>query len=117
MNKTLRQRVMDLFHQYDTVMLVTCGQAGPQISQVAYRPEAIDLHLFVPHNSDHLFNLESQSDVVLVSPAWKLMGKATLEPKTSHPALENWQRVVKVTPYRLHVLAKDGQNPIETIDF
>ncbi len=62
MNQHLQQRVADLLAQYDTVTLATCGPAGPQISRVPYRVQQLDLYLFVPHGSDHLFNLESQPE-------------------------------------------------------
>ena len=117
MNRHLRQRVADLFNAYDVVMLVTCGQAGPQISQVAYKPDGDLLNLFVPHNADHLFNLESQSEVVLLSQGWKLQGTAIIANASGVTAPYEWQKVVIVTPIRLHVLADDGQNTIESIDF
>lgn len=115
MNRHLQQRIYDLLTRYDAATLATGGQAGPQISHVAYHVDGTRLHLLLPHNSDHLFNLETQPELVLLTPAWKLYGCGA--PSDDIAPLHDWQTVVVVTPTRLHILGADGQSIIETLDF
>jgi len=117
MNQHLQQRVADLLAQYDTVTLATCGPAGPQIGLVPYRVQQLDLYLFVPHGSDHLFNLESQPELAVLAPSWKLSGRGMTQNGKAIAPLHHWQTVIAVYPTRLHVLSEDGQSAIETIDF
>jgi hypothetical protein len=75
MNKHLQQRVEELLTLYDSATLATCGETGPQISSITYRTQQLDLYLFVPRSSDHLFHLEAQPELVLLSPGWQLHGR------------------------------------------
>ena len=75
MNKHLQKRIDAFLARYNTVTLATCGQAGLQISNVAYQANHFDLYLFVACNSDHLFNLETQPELALLAPTWKLHGR------------------------------------------
>jgi len=115
MNTHLKQRIEELLNQYDAATLATCGPEGPQISRVPYQLHQFHLVLFLPHGSDHLFNLEDRPELVLLSPIWKLHGQIASEGDIAAP--HEWQRVVYVEPSRLHILSKDGQRTIETIDF
>jgi len=112
MNTHLRERVETLIQQYTEVTLGTCGQAGPQISFVSCELRDHDLFLYVPRNSDHLFNLEGQPEIVLLTPMWKLDGQAVLADDVAAPY--GWQTAVHVHPRRFTILAADGQS---TIDF
>ena len=118
MNKHLQQRVRELLTRYETASLATCGQAGPQIMSVPYRIQQLNLYLFVPHGSDHLFNLETQPELVLLSPEWELHGRGhEVAPNGDIAPLHTWQVVVSVQPVRLHILTTDGSGYSETIDF
>jgi len=108
MNKHLQQRVEALFNAHDTATLATCGPAGPQISIVTYTVKQLRLHLTLTHGSDHLFNLEMEPGLVLMTTGWRLHGQ--------RHAISDTKTVV-VTGTRLHILSDDGQNTIETIDF
>lgn len=108
MNKHLQQRVETLLNAHDTATLATCGPAGPQISIVTYTVKQLRLHLTLTHGSDHLFNLETEPSLVLMTTGWRLHGQ--------RHAISDTKTVV-ITGTRLHILSNDGQNTIETIDF
>ena len=112
MNKYLQQRVEALFGAHDTATLATCGPAGPQISVVTYSVKQLRLHLTLMRGSDHLFNLETESGLVLMTTGWRLHGHRHAISETNH-----MQATIVVTGIRLHILSDDGQNTIETIDF
>lgn len=109
MNAHLQQRVNDLLQQYDTATLATCGPAGPQISIVAYTVERLQLYLKLTHGADHLFNLETQPKLVLLTASWRLHGQGHITSDNNHQ-----QVTIVVTGTRLHVL--NGQHSVETID-
>ena len=115
MNAHLYQRVEALPNRYEVATLATCGPAGPQISILSYYTEAIRLHLEVPHGSDHLFNLEGQPALVLLTAGWRLHGRGTISTDVESPY--HRQAVVTVTANRLHILGIDGKSTVETIDF
>lgn len=112
MNKHLQQRVEVLLNQYERAILATCGPAGPQISVVTYSVKQLRLHLTLTHGSDHLFNLETEPSLVLMTTGWRLHGHRDAMSDTN-----DQQATIVVTGTRLHVLSDDGQNTIETIDF
>jgi len=109
MNTHLQHRVNDLMQQYASATLATCGPAGPQLSIVVYTVRRLHLYLELPHGSDHLFNLESQPGLVLLTRGWRLHGQGHI---TGH---NHQQTTIVVTGTRLHVL--NGQHSVETIDF
>lgn len=117
MNRYLQQRLTELFSQHDKAILATCGHAGPQISSVPCHVEEIRLYLLVPHGSDHLFNLEAQPELALLTPAWKLHGTGHITRDSLTTPVHGWQVVVQVEPLRIHVLMADGSGYNETIDF
>lgn len=115
LNKHLQQRIESLLALYDRATLATCGQAGIQISSVPYRVQNMHLYLFIPHSSDHLFNLEREQALALLSPAWKLYGRGVITKEIIAP--HEWQVTTRVEPTRLHILSNDGHSTVETIDF
>ena len=117
MDKHLWQRIEPLLARYDRAVLATCGPAGPHASQVAYQVEAEALMVFVPHVSDHLFNLEANLDLVLLTAGWQLVGRGVILPDGRAFAAQPWQNAVRVQPLRLHVLLADGVHYAETVDF
>ncbi len=113
MNKHLQQRIEALLALYDRATLATCGQAGVQINHVNYEVKNLDLHVFIPRSSDHLFNLETHSELVLLTSSWKLYGHGTSDKGIATP--HSWQVGVIVRAKHLHIL--NAQNTVETIDF
>ncbi len=116
MNKHLWQRVESLLTQYDQAVLATCGAAGPQASVVHYQMQASRLIVYVAHASDHLFNLETQPELVLLSPEWKLHGRGFVIQENGLVSPPSWQVIVRIQPLRLHILNADGSGYAETID-
>jgi hypothetical protein len=106
MNGHLQQRVKDLLQGYRSATLATCGPAGPQLSIVTYSVQGLHPHLELPHGADHLFNLETQPNLVLMTERWRLHGQG-------HTNYQ--QATIVVAGARLHVL--NGQHSVETIDF
>jgi len=88
---------------------------GPQLTFVSCELRNHVLLLFLARSSDHLFNLEQQSQLALLTPTWKLDGQADSSGQVAAP--HSWQIVVSVQPSRLHILSDDGQSIVETIDF
>jgi hypothetical protein len=115
-DRHLQPHIKALFEQYDRATLATCGAAGPQVSVVTYqtlRPHTCTCCYRI--SSDHLFNLDGQPDLVLLTPTWKLHGRGSRTQKP--PLLAWWQAFITVEPLHLHILDKDGQYAVETIDF
>ena len=116
MNKHLEQRIREQFNQLDRALLATCGPAGPQISTVTFETQAQVLYLFLAHGSDHLFHLETDANVVLLTPNWKLHGRGTIVSGSASVVGQPWQVLVEVVPVRLHILGEDRQSVVETFD-
>jgi hypothetical protein len=117
MNQHLKQLVEEQLAQYNSAILATCGAAGPESSIVALLVQNFCLYLLIPHGSDHLFHLEVQPEIVILSPTWKLNGRGVLLHDATIAVAQPWQAVVQVEPAQLHILSKDGHSSIETIDF
>lgn len=114
MNKHLQERIEQYLERYETAILATCGQAGPQVSMVPYQAQHLDLYLYVPRNADHLFNLETQPELALFTPGWKLHGR--MIPAGESHAPHEWESVVRVQLNRFHILSEDSKTIVETID-
>ncbi len=83
------------------------------------------LYILIPKTSDHLFNLEYDPTVALVTTDWELKGKAVVI-STEGSSLElnllkrldvEWCRLVRVDPRQMQFHRKDGWGNFETIDF
>jgi hypothetical protein len=81
-----------------------------------------ELFVLVPRASDHLFNIETQPEVVVIGENWNLKGQARLAPPPDwppelgrHPEAK-WSSVLVIHPTRLNLLARDTGSPTETID-
>jgi hypothetical protein len=82
-----RQRAIEALRCHRKAVLATSGPAGVQASE--FPCEAIDLNLYllVPQTSDHLFNLEHDSTVTLLTAGWEVRGEAQIIPPNA-PDLE-----------------------------
>jgi len=120
----LRQRVVQTLANVHTATLSTFGPAGLRASRLPCEASGIELYVLVPRASDHLFNLESEPDVVVVNEVWNLQGVARVIPKpdaslelglTRSPEM-GWSEVVWIHPRRLTLLRTSAGSPAETID-
>jgi hypothetical protein len=104
-------------------LLATCGKAELQVSRLPCEGRDLKLYLLVPRASDHLFNLEHEPQVVVVTEAWELRGTARLVPAAEHPPglglarrpEAQWSDLVEVCAERLHLYGSEGRTA-ETID-
>ncbi len=81
----------------DTVVLATCGECGPSVSVVSQRVQGERLYLFLADASEHLFNLQSRSQVVLLSPRWELHGHGVIETESVIASPKPWLRCFSST--------------------
>lgn len=117
MNMHLRTQIDELLSRYQQVTLATCGPAGPQAGRVRSEIRNGHLVLKIDRTSDHLFNLEMQPDLTILTPDWELHGTGHILSAGANMFLPPWQTAIKVTPIRLHILDQDSLKRIETIDF
>lgn len=119
-----RQRAIEVLSRHRKAVLATSGPAGVQASE--FPCEAIDLNLYllVPQTSDHLFNLEHDSTVTLLTAGWELKGEAQIILPNA-PDLEldllrepgaEWCVLVRVAPCRLQFRREGGWGNLETLD-
>jgi len=118
----LRQRAADALAAAASATLSSHGPAGIQVNVFPCEARELVLYLLVPRTSDHLFNLESESEVVVWTESWQARGRGYLVPES--PAglalLERpdaaWCQVVAVYPSRLQIERSSGSEYAETID-
>jgi pyridoxamine 5'-phosphate oxidase-like protein len=119
-----RQRVREALRIPHRAVLATTGPGGLHASEVPCEAVELNLYLLVPRTSDHLFNLEHDSTVTLLSAGWELKGQAQIIPPGAldlrldllrEPGAE-WCALVRVDPCRLQIRRGEGWGNIETID-
>jgi len=84
----------------------------------------LDLYLLVPRTSDHLFNLEHNPTVTLLTTACELKGEAQILPPGEldleldllREAAAGWCVLVRVDPGQVQIRRKEGWGNLETID-
>ena len=119
-----RQRAIEALGTPRIAVLVTTGPAGVQASE--FRCEALDLdfYLLVPQTSDHLFNLEHDASVTVLTDGCELKGQAQIisrgEPDID---LDLWQEpgaqwclLVRVEISQMQIRNERGWGHLETID-
>ena len=119
-----RQRAAEVLKVPRTAVLATSGPAGLQAGVFPCQAVGLDLYLLVPQTSDHLFNLEHDPGVTLLTPGWELKGEAQRIPADAPPfeldLLQEpgaqWCALVQVKPHRLQIHRADGWGNLETID-
>lgn len=108
-------------------MAATLSTKGPGGIQAGFFPCAADdltLYLLVPMVSDVLFNLETETAVVVTTPGWQLEGHGAVLPLSqAPPALElvcspraAGCDLVAVQSRRIHFNWAEGWGYRETID-
>ncbi len=102
----------------------TSGPAGVQASEFPCEAIDLSLYLLVPQTSDHLFNLEHESTVILLTAGWELKGKAHIVSPHA-PDLEldllrepgaEWCALVQVVPCQMQIRREAGWGHLETLD-
>lgn len=124
MLETLRTRVIDSLSKVNAATLSTNGPAGIQAGFFPCEPDQLDLYLLIPASSDMLFNLESNSAVVITTPRWQLEGEAKVctlsqAPPTLQLAYSPRAAgcvLVSVRCRRIHFNWSEGWGYRETID-
>ena len=91
-----------------------------------FRCEVLDLSLYllIPQTSDHLFNLEHESTITLLTAGCELKGQARriarvapdLNLDLCHELSAEWCALVRVEIFRRQLRSEDGWRNHETID-
>lgn len=124
MLEPLRQQISAALRGVDTATLATSGPGG--LLADTYPCEAINLRLYLllPRTSDHLVNLHSSEEALVVTETWRLHGKARVIQQDECPeplrlltaADAKWRVVVEIQPDRIELDPIDGWGYRETID-
>jgi hypothetical protein len=120
----LRQRAAAALAAVRTATLSTCGPAHIQASVLPCEAVGLRFYMLAPRISDHLFNLESESEVVVTTADWQLRGTASVLDETASPSglqlthmrEAQWSRLVEIHPVRLHMNRLNGWAFGETLD-
>jgi hypothetical protein len=119
-----RERATDVLRDTRAVVLVTSGPAGVLAGEFPCKSLGLNLYLLVPRTSDHLFNLEREPSVTLVTTRWELKGEAHIpSPEESALAAKLLREpgaeccvLVRVDPCQVRVRREGGWGDLETID-
>lgn len=106
------------------VIMATNGPAGLLASEFFCESADMKLYVLVPKTSDHLFNLENDNSVSLVTDAWELKGQAQILSETPADLHLNifiepnseWCTLVRIAPRQIHFLRNKGWGNLESID-
>ncbi len=124
-----RQRALEALKIPQKAVLATSGPAGVQASELPCEAAGLSVYLLVPRTSDHLFNLEQNPAVTLLTQAWELKGDAQVI-QLNPPSLEldrlgetgpyvdwlEWCVLVRVEPAQVQIRREAGWGNWETID-
>jgi hypothetical protein len=119
-----RERAREALSSARTAVLATTGPAGVKASEFPCEAMGLDLYLLLPQTSDHLFNLEKDDRVALLTDEWELRGLArALSREEKPPELSwlntgggEWHILIQVKPIQIQIRRRDGWGPAETID-
>ncbi len=120
----LRHRVIEVLAAAQSVTLATYGPAGLQASLLPCEAAEMRLYLLLPATSDHLLNLENQSDVMVSNAAWQMRGRAVVVNSADNlpnlgllqKAEAQWGRLIVIFPTQLNIRRGRGWGYSETID-
>ena len=119
-----RQRAIEALKTPRIAVLVTSGPAGVQASEFPCEVIDLNLYLLVPQTSDHLFNLEYDSIVTVLTAGCELKGQAQIVSRGA-PDLEldlwrergaAWCALVRVEISQVQIRCERGWGNLETID-
>ena len=119
-----RQRAIQALKNTHFVILASSGPAGVQAGEVKCEDVELSLYLLVPQTSDHLFNLEGNPTVTLLTSTLEIKGEAHILPaipagldlRLIRETEAGWCALVRVDPHQIHVRNPDGWGYRETID-
>jgi hypothetical protein len=117
-----RQRAHEVLKIPQTAVLATNGPAGLQVSEVPCEAVDLEIYLLLPQTSDHIFNLENNENVTLLTTIWEMKGKAKVvsQDKIDPPLLRaperEWSVLVRIVPFTIQILREGGWGNAETID-
>lgn len=119
-----RQRACEALRQPQRAVFVTNGPAGVQAGLYPCEALGLNLYLLVPQTSDHLFNLEHDPGVTLLTAEWQMKGEAHIIPAdASDLELDllkdpdgKWCVLVRVDPSQVQIERQAGWGSLETID-
>jgi hypothetical protein len=119
-----RQRAIETLGTPHAAVLVTSGPAGVQAGEFPCEALDLALYLLMPQTSDHLFNLEHESNVTVLAAGCELKGKAQIiSSGASDLKLDLWQEpgaewcvLVRVDPSHVQIRNERGWGSLETID-
>jgi hypothetical protein len=117
-----RQRAIQALKLPQIAVLATTGPAGLQVGE--FHCAAVDLYVYLllPQNSDHLFNIENNPTVTLLSYLWELRGMARIVSQENidanllnEPGRE-WYVLIQVHSSKIQIRRNEGWGNAETID-
>ncbi len=119
------QRVEEILGAARTAVLASSGPGGLQAGEFPCEASGLAVWLLVPATSDHLFNLEHNPRVTLLTAAWELKGNAqVLAREDAPPGLSllqdpaaPWCVTIRVQPAVLQIKGRQGWGYLETIEF
>ncbi len=119
-----RQRAIEALKVPRKAVFVTSGPAGLQVCELPCEAVGLVLYILVPRTTDHLFNLEHEPGVTLLTERWELKGEAQvvsaaaagLELDILREEQAQWCRLVRVDPAQIHVRREAGWGYLETIE-
>lgn len=124
MLESLRLRVTEALKAESAATLSTNGPGGIQAGFFPCEADDLRLYLLVPASSDVLYNLESETAVVVTTPHWQMEGEAEIHflPQAV-PTLQLVRSprasgcvLVVVCCHRIHFNWAEGWGYRETID-
>jgi hypothetical protein len=119
-----QKRAVEALQIPHRIVLATNGPAGLLASEFPCEAVGLHLYLLVPKTCDHLFNLEHDPGVSLVTTGWELKGIAQILAPVGagleldllrNPAVE-WCQLVRVDPEQIQFQREVGWGNLETID-
>lgn len=120
----VRLRASETIKDVRSVVLATSGPAGVQANEFTCEAHGLLLYLLLPQTSDHLYNLEHDSQVTLLAHGWQVKGNAQVitaqEAPDSLRLLQNagarWSTLLRIEVCVLQITGVKGWGNIETID-
>ncbi|MBP6468982.1 MAG: hypothetical protein KBE23_01235 [Chloroflexi bacterium] len=124
MLEPLRLRVVDALSSESSVTLSTNGPGGIQAGFFPCESDGLALYLLVPASSDVLYNLETETAVIITTPHWQMEGEARVCYLAQTPSTVQLAQLpqapgcvlVAICCQRIHFNWTDGWGYRETLD-
>ncbi len=124
MLETLKLRVIEALKDESAATISTNGPGGIQAGFFPCEADDLTLFLLVPASSDILFNLQTETAVVITTPRWQMEGEVVVLPLSQAPPTLCLTRLpqaagcvlVRVNCLRIHINWAEGWGYRETID-